>query len=108
MQRRKPITRKQKEILETPEESHIEKESQELVGEWLRDQEKEEIVETLSDKDSEIIEESDNLGNSKSVRHMMLDWQRCLDYLAEETSALIYEKHFKEHKDASLWECITI
>src|SRR5215469_9399252 len=102
MQRRKPITRKQKEILETPEESHIEKESQELVREWLRDQEKEEIVETLSDKNSEIIEELDDLRNLKSVRHMMLDWQRYLDYLAEEILVLIYKKHFKEHKDISL------
>ena len=73
MRRRKPVTRKQKEILETPEESHTEKESQELVREWLRDQEKEEIVETLSDENSKIMEESDNLRNLKSVRHMMLD-----------------------------------
>ena len=73
MRRRKPITRKQKEILGMLEESHTEKESQELVEEWLRDQEKEEIVETLSDENSEIIEELDDLGNSKSVGHMMLD-----------------------------------
>jgi len=73
VQRRKPVTRKQKEILEIPEESHIEKGSQELVREWLRNQEKEETVETLSNRNSKIMEESDDLRNLKSVRYIMLD-----------------------------------